>query len=417
MGRLSKSSIEKAISQPSGKEIRLWDDNPRGLGIRIKANGTATYFIQYKSPVTFKRVRTSLGQHGKITLDQARTKARKMFGEIADEMDPVAERAEKQKAADRAVKFSDFCDIYMRDAEAGLVTYRGKPKKATTLATDKGRIERHLKPLLGHMHINDITRKDVTKALHQIRLGATAMNAKTKKGVRTIVKGGTGTAVRTIRLLGSIFTYARKLELRDDNPVHGMELPTDNKRERILSPEEFARLGKALMKAQENGHHAAAITAYFVLALSGCRKTEIFALKKSEVDAYHSCLRFADTKTGAQVRPIGAAALNLLQEQIPQSNSAYVFPAKRGDGHLVDPKLFKRLCLEADLEGVTLHTLRHSFASVALELEYSEMTVASLLGHKIHSITKRYAHHVDKALVAAADLVSNVILTRLNKEI
>ena len=416
MGRLSKSSVERAIAQPADKEARFWDDNPRGLGLRIKPNGTATYFIQYKSPVTFKRVRTSIGQHGKITLDQARTKARKMFGEIADELDPVVEKAEKQKTADRSVKFSDFCDIYMRDAEAGLVTYRGKPKKATTLATDKGRIERHLKPLLGRAHVHEITRKDVTKALHQIRLGATAMNAKTKKGTRTIVKGGTGTAVRTIRLLGSIFTYARKLELRDDNPVHGMELPSDNKRERILSPDEFARLGEVLRTAQENGRHAAAITAYIVLALTGCRKTEIFALKKSEVDTYHSCLRFADTKTGAQVRPIGAAALSLLQEQIRESNSAFVFPAKRGDGHLVDPKLFKRLCEEADLEGVTLHTLRHSFASVALELEYSEMTVASLLGHKIHSITKRYAHHVDKALVAAASQVSSTILSRLSRD-
>lgn len=413
MARLSKSLIEKTITANVAKETRLWDDNPRGLGIRVKPNGTATYFVQYKSPVTFKRVRTSIGQHGKISLDQARTKARKLFGEVADELDPVVEKAERQKAAARSIKFSGFCDIYLRDAEAGLVTYRGKSKKASTLATDRGRIERHLKPLLGQLAVDAISKRDVIKTLHQIRLGATALNEKTKKGVRTIVKGGAGTAARTIRLLGSIFTYAIKLELRDDNPVHGIELPSDNKRERILSPEELARLGAVMKAAVENGGNTVAITAYLALALTGCRKTEIFALKKTEVDAYHSCLRLSDSKTGAQVRPIGAAALRLLQDQIPTSNSVYVFPAQKGQGHMCDPKLFKRLCERAELEGVTLHTLRHTFASVALELEYSELTVASLLGHKVHSITKRYAHHVDRALIAAADQVSGEIKSRL----
>lgn len=43
---------------------------------------------------------------------------------------------------------AEFCDDYMRDVEAGLVTYRGKPKKASTLAIDRGRIERHIKPTL-----------------------------------------------------------------------------------------------------------------------------------------------------------------------------------------------------------------------------------------------------------------------------
>ena len=60
-----------------------------------------------------------------------------------------------------------------------------------------------------------------------------------------------------------------------------------------------------------------------------------------------------------------------------------------------------------------MHTLRHSYASVALELEYSELTIAGLLGHRSHSVTSRYAHHVDRALVAAADRVSRMIAERM----
>ncbi len=320
MSGLSIGLITKTI-KAAEKEMRLWDDNPKGLGLRIKPNGTATFFVQYKSPETFKKVRTSIGQYGQITLEDARKKARKLFGEVADDTDPVIARLEKQKAAARAVKFADFCDWYLKDAENGLVTYRGKPKKASTLATDRGRIERHLKPLLGHFVIDKISRRDVLNAMHQIRIGATALNSKTRPGVRTIVKGGAGTAVRTIRLLGSIFSYAIKMELRDDNPVRGIELPKDNTRERILTPEEFQRLGMAMQKALEEGENPIAIRAYLTLALTGCRKSEIFALKRSELDTYHQCLRFVDTKTGAQVRPIGKDAAAILGAQIPLSCS------------------------------------------------------------------------------------------------
>jgi integrase len=56
---------------------------------------------------------------------------------------------------------------------------------------------------------------------------------------------------------------------------------------------------------------------------------------------------------------------------------------------------------------VTPHTLRHSFASLASDLGYSEPTIAALVGHKGHSITSRYIHAADAVLLAAADAVAN----------
>ena len=93
--------------------------------------------------------------------------------------------------------------------------------------------------------------------------------------------------------------------------------------------------------------------------------------------------------------------------------SPWVFPASRGDGHLVDVKTIKEAIESAKLKGVTIHTLRHACASVANELGYSELVIGGLLGHRSHSITGRYAHHVDRALVAAADRVASVIWARL----
>jgi integrase len=64
----------------------------------------------------------------------------------------------------------------------------------------------------------------------------------------------------------------------------------------------------------------------------------------------------------------------------------------------------------AELEGITLHTLRHSFPSTAADLGYSEPTIAAMIGHSSGSITGRYVHHLDAVLVAASDRLANEIL-------
>ena len=412
MARLIKRQIDIAIAD-TATEVRLWDDDPRGLGLRIKPGGTGTFFIQYRSPVTFKKVRFSFGQYGRLTIGQARDKAKRLFEVISKGVDPAIEKRLAKQTAETAARMTEFCDDYMRDARSGIVTYRGKAKKASTLSIDKGRIERHIKPLLGDKLVRDVTTKDIEKAMHDIRLGKTAIDIKTGFRGRAIVKGGAGTAIRTITLLGSIFSYAVKQGVRDDNPVKEVQIPKDGKKSRILSPDEYKALGDAMRDMENGGANPVAIRAYRALALSGCRRGEIFSLKKSEVDPHSSCLRLEDTKTGQQVRPVGRAAIECVSQSTFDQNSVYVFPASSGDGHLKDAKLFGRICAAAKLNDVTLHTLRHSFASVALELEYSEMTVGGLLGHRVNSITSLYAHHVDKALVAAADRVSGIIVMRM----
>ena len=365
--------------------------------------------------MTAKKRRYTVAQYGNLTLDEAREEAKDILRRVAKGEDPLRTRTQdRQKVLSTAQTVADLCDDYMRDAEAGLVTYRGRPKKASTLAVDRGRIDRHIKPLLGDKLARDVTRPEIEWAMHAVRLGKTAANVKTKKPRgRTIVKGGPTAASRVVSLLGSIFTYAVKQGIRADNPVRGIERPADGKRDRVLSPDEYKRLGKALDKLERTGANKVALRAYRVLALTGCRRGEVFGLTHAEIDAHLHCLRLADSKAGAQVRAVGRSAMDLLTLPAFDDESEYVFPAVRGDGHLTDVKVFRVACEAAELDGVSLHTLRHSFASVALELEYSELTIAGLLGHRSHSITSRYAHHVDRALLAAADRVSRLIAERM----
>ena len=414
MAGLTKRLID-ASTPEDGKEIRLWDEDPRGFGVRIKPSGVKTFFVQYRSPITFKKSRLTIGQYGRLTLDEARREARKILGRVEKGEDPAEEiRKAKAHALTTAGTISALCDDYMRDAKAGKVTYRGKPKKSSTLEIDGGRITRHIKPLLGKLRVIAVKQKDVEKFMHDVRLGKTAIVERTKPRGKARVTGGDGTARRTVGLLGSIFSYAVKEGLRTDNPVTGIKRAPDNKRSRSLSPDEYRAFGAALEELEEEGANPNALRAIRVLALSGCRRGEIYGLRQTEVDAHHQCLRFDDTKTGQQVRAIGRAALSLILSAPKEDGVTFVFPATRSDGHLKDTKVFRKACKIANLEGVTIHTLRHSFATTANELEYSEITIAGLLGHGRHSTTARYTHLIDHALVAAADRVSALILGRMS---
>jgi len=61
------------------------------------------------------------------------------------------------------------------------------------------------------------------------------------------------------------------------------------------------------------------------------------------------------------------------------------------------------------LPDVTPHVLRHSFASLADDLGYSEATIGAMLGHSGGGTTRGYIHKLDSALLAAADRVSEHI--------
>ena len=413
MARIKKSDIDAAQPHPT-KNVRLWDDDPRGLFLYVKPSGLKAFAVQYTSPATGKRVRMNVGQYGRLTLAEARSEAKSILGQVEKGIDPSREkRLAREKVRSTARTVSDLCDDYMRDTRAGLVTYRGKPKKPSTIKIDDGRVRRHIMPILGSKLVADVTATDITRLFHDIRTGKIAVNEKTGPRGRARVTGGATTAKRTVDLFGSIMSYAARNGLRLDNPVARFERPETRRRDRALSPREYRALEKALDVLEAKGANAVAIRAIRAIALTGCRRGEIFGLRRSEIDAHRQCLRFGDTKSGQQVRAIGRAALVLLTEAPAKEGCPFAFPASRGDGHLVDAKVFQRGCEEAGLEGVTIHTLRHGFASVALELEYSELTIAGLLGHRSSSVTSRYAHHVDRALVAAADRISALIAARM----
>jgi integrase len=104
---------------------------------------------------------------------------------------------------------------------------------------------------------------------------------------------------------------------------------------------------------------------------------------------------------------MGRAAFELLESLQRDAAHEFVFPNATSTGHFVGlPRVWARITRRANITGVTLHGLRHWFASVAAKMNYSELTIAGILGHRVKGVTARYATSPDSALLAAADRVS-----------
>jgi integrase len=416
MPKLTKRTVDAAIA--TGQEYFLWDADLPGFGLRVLLSGRKSYVVQYRTGGRGGPTRRkALGLHGVLTAEEARTEARKWLAERAKGNDPIGEHIANQKAE----TVTELCSRYLSAAKQGLILGKGaRPKKTSTVSTDRGRIERHIIPHLGRKRVKEVTTADVHRFMRDVMAGKTATDVKTGFRGRAIVEGGPGTAARTVGLLGGIFTYAVSEGLRADNPVRGVRRPADRKRDRRLSTSEYKALGEALAEAATQMEQPAAIAAIRLLALTGARFSEILNLRCAEVDRVAYALRLGNTKEGASVRPIGSVALSVIEEQtlkLGESKSPYILPGQmenRPYGGL--PKALKRIIARRpQLAGVTAQTLRHSFASVADELGYTEATVAALLGHRSGTITRRYIHHLDSALIAAADRVSAHIQAMMSK--
>jgi integrase len=394
--RLNKRNIDGLESNT--KRTIYWDDDLAGFGLRIEPSGIKTFLVRYRhgggrnAPKRF----FTIGRSGRLTPDQARSEARRVLsaGELG--LDPAGERLRKRKE----MNISDLCDQYLL---IGVET-----KKPQTISGDRGRINRHIKPLIGSRRASEVTSADVEKLMKDIASGKTKADFKTGLSrSRVIIRGGKGAATRTVGLLGGIFSFAQRQGIRADNPCRGVKRYPDRTNERFLNAAEIAELGAALSKAETRGANRSAVNIIRLLALTGARRNEIAGLQWAELDVERACLRLKDSKTGAKILQLGAPALLLLNGLTQTRSSPYVFPATSGVGHFQGIKrVWQAVRKEAGFPDLRLHDLRHSFASIGLASGDTLALIGALLGHSNARTTGRYAHLADDPKRNAANRIS-----------
>ena len=393
MSKLTKRAVD-ALEAPEQGQTFLWDHELRGFGVRAIPSGLKTFVLQYRNAEGRSR-RMVIGRYGVLTVEQARGRAKIKLGAVADGADPADEAGPRE-----TITVAEVCDWYLAEAETGrILGHRNRPIKASTLAMDRSRIETHIKPLLGRRQVRALKVADISSMQADIAAGKTAKPRGPGRG--GVTTGGAGVAARTVSTLQSLLAHAKRLDVIVSNPAEGVRKLAAKKKERRLSVAEIKRLGETIRAAEKNGEHPIGLAVVRLMLLTGFRISEAQGLQREWLHADEGYVHFPDTKSDGQVRAIGHAAAQIASSQPARKNCPYVFPADIGDGRFTAAKsCLARLCAIAKIEGVTPHTLRHTFGSVAGDLGFSELTIAALLGHATHGVTQGYVH-IDEALKLA----------------
>ena len=278
-------------------------------------------------------------------------------------------------------------------------------------------------PALGAKRARDVTYSDIAK-LHRA-IGA---------------KGAQVAANRVVAFVGAFYSWAGKAgEVpRGTNPTRDVTRFKEQARTRYLSDDEIARLGETLALAETAGlpyavnpnkrtKHAPgpdsrhtispfATGAVRLLLFTGCRLNEIHKLRWNDVDIERGLLTLQDSKTGARPVWLNAAALAVLEELSRIRMGDYVVAGDRPDMPRADlSRPWRQVVKHAGLEGVTLHTLRHTHASVGVGAGIGLPLVGALLGHKVASTTARYAHVAADPARRASETIGATITAALER--
>ena len=254
---------------------------------------------------------------------------------------------------------------------------------------------KHIVPALGALVVAEVERKDILALQYALRDKPTMAN-------------------RAVDMLVKMFNLAELWEMRPPgrNPCKAVRrYKIEPHKERFLTPEELARLGRALDAAPAErlaSRHAAA--AICLLVLTGCRRNEILGLRWADVDFDTGELSLADSKTGARIVPLPPAAAEVFAALPRVPDNPWVFPGKKRGTHLRNLNdSWDRIRRRAGLDGVRLHDLRHTFASRALALDEGLPMIGELLGHRRVNTTARYAHLARESVRASTTRVAESI--------
>lgn len=403
-GRISKRTVD-ALECPPGKDREfLWDDALAGFGVAAFVSGRKVYVVQYRQNGRSRR--STIGDHGRLTPDEARREARKLLGMVETGTDPIEDRRAARAVRTFGQVAEEFLDLHAR----------AKRKTRTAEEYDRA-LQLHVLPAIGAKRIIDVKRADVAR-------------------IHARLSGTPAIANKVLAIVSAIWNWAARRDevVAGSNPSSGIEFYRVQGRERFLTAEELARLGDALRRGEAEGlpwtideekptaKHAPkpenrrtiidawSAGAIRLLLLTGARLREILHARWDQVDFERGILFLSDSKTGRKPVYLSSAALEVLTAMPRIEGNPYIIPGSRDGQPRHDlKKPWGALTRASGLEGLRIHDLRHSFASVGAGAGMGLPIVGTLLGHSQPSTTARYAHLDVDPLRRAADTIGATI--------
>jgi integrase len=408
--------------------VFLWDSALAGFGVAAFAPtardpaGKKVYVAQFRLHGRSRRI--ALGEHGRITPQEARSRAKRVLGGVEDGKDPIDERRKE-----RAIRT-------FKDVAGDFIRLHAQAKRKTRTAKEYAALLRlHILPALGSRRVVDVRKADVAR-----------LHAK--------LAGIPGAANHCLALISSIWNWAARRDevVSGANPAKDIERYRQRRSERFLTSDEIVRLGDALRVAETDGipwivddsapnakhiaknkrytvidrHAAAAIR---LLILTGARLREILDARWEWIDWERGLLNLPDSKTGKKSIYLPAPALALLHDLPRVAGNPFIIaghgPRKKKGAEAATKKSaegqpradlkkpWATVAKHAGLEGVRLHDLRHSFASIGAGASLGLPIIGKLLGHTQPATTARYSHLDADPLHRAANIIGGHIAAAL----
>ncbi len=371
--------LKSLSTPPKPQQLDYFDSKARGLGMRVSYGGRKSFFVMY-SNAKGKRQRLGLGEYGriedgKLSLAEARKRARAQLGAVAQGRDPAAGARAARAAPTVQDLARDFIDMQRRQGR------KSAERQEQALA-------RNVLPALGARRARDVTRADVKKIMVEI----------TERGAPVL-------ANRVHEIIRALFGYAIEEEVYglENNPADrlGRHRNPEHGRDRWLTSEEIGAYWTALdAEPPERG------AALRLCLLTAQRQQTVLGMRLDQL-ALEDRLWIVparETKTGKSYKvPLSAAAKRIIEGRIAEvaggaapDAPAWLFPKRGGEGPAGLSFVrwaHHRACEIAGIADYRPHDHRHTFATHCEQMGISRLIWDGIMGHSANGMADLYSGH------------------------
>jgi integrase len=362
--KLTKSAIDDLPVPP--KDIVYWDANCPGFGVKVTPTGRKVFVVLYRTVGTGSRLRKyTIGTYGRVTLNQARVTAQKVFAAKLDGRDLAAE-----KKASRRRLVADRVDDLL---EAFIAQHVSKNRSAAEVSR---MLRREVGLAWANRSIHEITKRDVVEVVNAIeQRGAPIAANKALKAIKTFFRWCVGRAVL------------------NQSPADGVPLPArEMARDRVLDDNELARI---ILAARQIGGPYGGIVE--LLALTGQRREEVACCSWDEIDAVTRTWKLPSARTkNAKAHEVHLSEQAMAVLSRARKTGEFVF-SRSGTAHFQGFSLGKReLDQLSGVSGWRLHDLRRTCVSGMARLGIAPHVADKILNHQngaISGVAAVYQRH------------------------
>lgn len=367
---------------PSGKsKIDYFDTQLKGFVFKVLSSGRRSFYLRYQEGHGQTKEKC-FANASVMSLAEARATAKKLLSRLSLGEDPFAEKAERKKIP----TYKQFIqEAYLPYIKANKPSWR----------VDEAQLRLHILPVLGDLYMDEITKQHAIDLFTQHRESGNFAPASTN---------------RMLNVASRTFSCAMQWEVKglSSNPMAAVQkLKENNERDRCLSDDELERLLSAL----ESSEHPRIKAIVRMLLYTGARRNEVLEARWSDIDFENSFWKIEFNKSGkTRYVPLSDGAKALLRgiKRVPDVEHIFFNP----ETMLPYVNIFhawNRVRKIAGIEDVCMHDLRHSCASFLVNEGRTIYEVQRILGHSNVKTTQRYAHLSPDTLLAATNVVSNIL--------